>query len=799
MLATLGLLLAGALAFSAHVTVHLGGAGHTSLWDHWLYDSVVGLSSLLCLWRARRGPDRLAWAAIGAAIALDWLGDLYWNNFLAASAHPPYPSWADAGWLAYYPPMYAGIMLLLRRRVPRLRASVWLDGLVGALALGSVSATVVFAPLLAAIHASDAALITNLAYPTLDMLLLAFVGCGFVMLGARAGRAWVLLGAGLALSCVADSAYVVEVAKGTYHAGGWLDAGWPLSMALLALAAWTQPPSSAGGREQASNSGLRLLTGLFALLVFGVLVVQGLWRVSIVAHSLATLAIAMLFARLALAEREHSQLLRIAEEAHTDDLTGLANRRSIYDAIETALGRGRRLALLMLDLDRFVELSDTLGRDTGEQLVRQVATRLRHAAPGGCQLARIGDDEFVAVLDLGGEHGDPAALAHDQAGAVAVARALRDALDEPFPLDGLLVTVRASVGVACVGEHASTREALLRCADVAMCRARAQHTGVETYSDDADHRNFDGLLFLSELRRALAGSPLASGALTGNELTGNELTGNELAGGELVLHYQPKVNIADGRLAGVEALVRWQHPRLGLLGAERLVPVAEREGLMRLLTLRVLELALAQQRSWREAGEVVPIAVNLSPSNLIDTRLPIDIASLLGRYRTPPNQLELEITEETVTRDPKRALDVIARIGELGVEFSLDDFGIGFSSLVQLRRLPVRTLKIDRSFIMNMSNDPQDANIVRSTVQLGHSLHLRVVAEGVESAANVAELARCGCDIAQGFYFSRPLPAEQFIAWLHTRSALKHPVDAQQPRSAGAQRLQRAGTQQHSH
>lgn len=750
-LGALGLLCVGALAFTAHVAVGVGGVGRTGVWDEWVYDGVIGVSALLCLARARVGEDRLAWASIGAAIALYWLGELYWAGFLAGRAHPPYPSWADAFWLAYYGPMYVGIVLLLRARVPRLSGTVWLEGLVGALALGSVSATVVFAPLLAAKHVGAAAVVVNLAYPTLDLLLVAFVASGFMILGRRAGRDWALLAIGLTLSCGADSVYVVEMAKGTYQPGGWLDAAWPLSMSLVALAAWVRPPA-VRPCEDAGRGRLRVLTALFAVLVFGVLAVQGIWRVSLAAHALATLAVLMLFARVAFAEREHGRLLRIAREARTDDLTGLANRRSLYDAVDSALAGGRAVALVMLDLDRFVELSDTLGREASEELVRQVAGRLRHAAPGGCLLGRIGDDEFAAVLHAAGEPTEDVGSTDGQAAALAAARALYESFDEPFALDGLLVTVKASVGVAFAGGPAGTRETLLRCADVAMCRARARHTGVETYGE-VDHRSFDGLLLASELRRALAGS-------------------------ELVLHYQPKVAIADRRLVGVEALVRWQHPRLGLLGPERFVPLVEREGLMRALTLRVLELALAQQRRWRDAGEVIPVAVNLSPSSLIDTRLPSDIAALLARHRTPPEQLELEITEETVMRDPKRALDVIARIGELGVEFSLDDFGVGYSSLAQLRRLPVRTLKIDRSFIMNMGEDEQDANIVRSTVQLAHSLHLRVVAEGVESAADVAELARCGCDIAQGFHFSRPLPADALAAWLRSNARVALPLRA---------------------
>jgi diguanylate cyclase len=279
-----------------------------------------------------------------------------------------------------------------------------------------------------------------------------------------------------------------------------------------------------------------------------------------------------------------------------------------------------------------------------------------------------------------------------------------------------------------------------------MYRAKSRRTGVESYVADSDEHSRDYLALVSDLRLAVGTD-------------------------QLFLHYQPKRSIKDGSFAGVEALVRWQHPRLGLLAPDEFVPLAEREGLMRALTLYVLDRALSQQREWSLAGEVVPMAVNLSPANLLDTRLPEEIDALIKRHGTAPAQLELEITEETLMQDPARALDVIARISELGVTFSLDDFGTGYSSLAQLKQLPVRSLKIDRSFIANMTHSEEDANIVRSTIQLGHSLKLAVVAEGIETPEHLEELTGFGCDIAQGYHLSRPIPPDQITAWIHTNTA----------------------------
>jgi diguanylate cyclase (GGDEF)-like protein len=729
------LLLACTGAYAAHVSVGLGGGNDVAA-DRWFVDAIIGASSLMCLWRCRRWEDRGAWAAIGVALAIYFAGETYWNVALANAAHPPYPSWADAGYLGYYPPLYFGVMRLIRSRVPRFTASSWLDGLLGALALASVAASVVFSPLVASTHGGAAEVATNLAYPTFDVVLVALLAGGFVLMGRRAGRTWLLLGAGLLIAAAADSIYLYQVANGTYVEGGWVTATWPASTAVIALAAWTRSPSADTRDGERHDWAELLLSGCFALMILGVLVLDATNGIPPVAHVLVILAVVVLFARVVLAGRERAQLARSTVEARTDELTALANRRSLYEATDGALAEGQPVALLLLDLDRFKELNDTLGHNAGDELLQQVAARLRDALPEHGLLTRIGGDEFVVLLRG----------ADEEASALNAAHGLQWALEEPFPVEGLLIPVQASIGVALAPLHAQTRPELLRCADVAMYRAKSRRTRVESYLAEGDGHTRDLLQLVSELRQAL---------------------GHD----QLVLHYQPKLSIGSERFAGVEALVRWQHPRLGLLLPEEFLGLAEREGLMRELTLEVLDRALAQQREWREAGEEIPLAVNLSPASLLDTRLPDELAALLARHHTLPHQLELEITEDTLMRDPNRALQVIARISELGVEFSLDDFGTGYSSLAQLRRLPVRTLKIDRSFILNMADSEEDANIVRSTIQLGHSLNLSVVAEGVENPAVLAELERYGCDVAQGFHFSRAVPAAEIPGWVRAQRA----------------------------
>ncbi|HWX74834.1 MAG TPA: GGDEF domain-containing phosphodiesterase, partial [Solirubrobacteraceae bacterium] len=303
-----------------------------------------------------------------------------------------------------------------------------------------------------------------------------------------------------------------------------------------------------------------------------------------------------------------------------------------------------------------------------------------------------------------------------------------------------------SIGIGLAPDHASTRSEMLRCADVAMYRAKSKGTMIESYIAERDVHSRDYLALVSDLRRAVGGDGL-------------------------VLHYQPKRSLQGGEFAGVEALVRWQHPVLGLLAPSEFIPIAEREGMMRDLTIEVLDRALAQQRLWREGGDRVPVAVNLSAASLLDTRLADDVQALVERHQTNPADLELEITEDTLMQDPNRALAVIARVSEMGVTFSLDDFGTGYSCLAQLKRLPVRSLKIDRSFVMNMTNSAEDASIVRSAIQLGHSLNLRVVAEGIESPEHLKQLEDFGCDVAQGFHLGRPVPPEDIPGWLHALRA----------------------------
>ena len=436
---------------------------------------------------------------------------------------------------------------------------------------------------------------------------------------------------------------------------------------------------------------------------------------------------------------ERKQLERaLTRQAFTDQLTGLPNRALLRDRAQQALrlaGRqGLTAALLLLDLDRFKEVNDTLGHHHGDLLLQQVAERLHGSLRGSDTVARLGGDEFAVLL--------PQIASVEE--ATAVADKLSAAIEAPFTLDGLTLDVDASIGVAVYPDHASDANELLQRADVAMYAAKATHAGYTVYDPYMDQHNPRRLSLLGQLRRALAA-------------------------GELVVHYQPKADVRSGRILGVEALVRWQHPEHGLLGPGEFVPLAETTGLIRPLTAHVLDAALRQCRAWRDAGRALSVAVNLSTRCLLDLTLPDQITALLEDTAVAPERLVLEITESSIMTDPTRALEILNRLHALGVQLAIDDFGTGYSSMAYLKSLPVDELKVDRSFVQHLRHNLSDAVIVRSTVDLGHNLGLRVVAEGVEDQATWQELATLGCDSVQGYYLARPMPAAELAAWLATQ------------------------------
>ena len=415
--------------------------------------------------------------------------------------------------------------------------------------------------------------------------------------------------------------------------------------------------------------------------------------------------------------------------AHYDSLTGLPNRTLFTEEVARAARRAKRqggaVAVLLIDLERFSSINNTLGASSGDEVLREVARRLGNGF-GEALTARVGGDEYALLCPNAA--GVPDAL--------AIASAVQSSLEEPVLLDEVALDIEASIGVAVLGEHADDAAVLLQRADLALAHARSHGSRLEIYSPEFERSDASALKLLGQVRGGLAR-------------------------GEFILHYQPKVNLRDRRFTGVEALVRWKHPEHGLLAPVRFVPLIEQTALVGPLTLNVIEQALEQTALWRRRGIELVMSVNLSARNLLDPDLPDRIAGLLLAQGVPADQLVVEVTESSTMADPARGIRVLNALREVGIGVSIDDFGTGNASIEYLAALPASELKIDRSFVTDILEDQRAQAIVRSTIDLARNLGLSVVAEGIETEPAMECLSALGCGTGQGYLFSRPLPADE--------------------------------------
>lgn len=424
-----------------------------------------------------------------------------------------------------------------------------------------------------------------------------------------------------------------------------------------------------------------------------------------------------------------------------DALTGLPNRALLHDrftkALQAGLANNNVIGLLLIDLDRFKEVNDNLGHHYGDELLIKIGLRLAAAVRDGDTVARLGGDEFGVLLPV----------IQDLAEANAIAHRLQEKLSGAFEIYGVDLDVEASIGVAISSMHGDDSSTLMQHADIAMYEAKARGCGVLAYDSQTDQRTPERLALLSELRLGIERR-------------------------ELFLEYQPKVSLTTGQATSVEALLRWNHPVRGRVPPANFIPYAEHTGIISALTFCVMEMALMQARKWLDAGMKMPVAVNISARNLSDAKLVSQVAELLKRYQLAPSMLILEVTESAIMVDSRIAHAVLTQLHQLGVQISIDDFGAGYTSLAQLKNLPIGELKIDKVFILGMQNDEADALIVRSVINLGHNLGMTVVAEGVETADVVEALADCRCDIVQGYHLCRPISADAFSAWYEERAQI---------------------------
>jgi diguanylate cyclase (GGDEF)-like protein len=441
-----------------------------------------------------------------------------------------------------------------------------------------------------------------------------------------------------------------------------------------------------------------------------------------------------------------SRETRIMDLAYRDTLTGLPNRAKFNDRLEAALtaaaGAGKPVGVLLMDLDNFKYVNDTLGHSIGDLLLREVASRLRAVVTADSAIvARLGGDEFAVLL--------PDANAGD---ARHVARSILIALEVPMNFEGHAVDVRASIGVAAFPDHGLERSTLMRRADVAMYAAKRNNVGSLIWHERYEQHSHERLSLISDLRKAIDND-------------------------ELLLMYQPKVSLARSGEQYVEALVRWQHPGRGMVPPMEFIPFAEQTGSIRAVTHWVVAHAVAQCAEWRRSGMPINVSINISARDLMDAELPVRFASLLEQHDCRAQWIALEITESAIFDDAGHAIENLQLLHSLGCRLAIDDYGTGYSSLAYLRRLPLNELKIDKSFVQRMARDASDAVIVRSTIDLAHNIGLKVVAEGVEDEATVERLRAMGCDMAQGYFLSKPLTGNDVAAWMRSSPWQRLPAE----------------------
>ncbi len=723
----------GWLAFVASVLWRPERGQYNPWLDVGLYDVPFAFAAIAC-WRADAlgvpgAPGRRSWRILSGGLVLFICGNVYGS--IVVGDRDIYPSPADGMWLSFYVLLYVAIIGMVRSRVARFSPSSWLDGGVAGLGIAALVVAFALGPTLEITGGKLSVVATNLAYPVAELVLILILVTSVVATRASDMSFW-LLGAGIAIFGVSDVLYMFLEASGAYAEGGLLDVGWPLGAVLMGHAAC----SANGARRQTKDIEQRFtIPTVFAATSVGLLLWGQGRDLAMVAIVLATGALIVAAMRAMLTVSEVRALAASRVEARTDELTGLANRRSLLELLDvSADAPDTTVGLLMIDLDRFKEVNDSLGHAAGDKLLRLVGERLRDAVSPDVFIARLGGDEFALVVGN---------LSTGE--AVAMGKRIRTTLADPFDLQGMPIIADASIGVACSSEQGTTAATILARADIAMYRAKRDRTGVEAYCPAADTMSPDHFELLADLRAAFAGR-------------------------QFVLHYQPQLDLRSGEVVGVEALVRWNHPRRGLVPPDAFLPMLEQTNQMSALTAVVLRQSLTDAAELGRAGVPIRMSVNISASDLIHEQLADKIARQLDRVGLRPEMLTIEVTEDTVMIDRVRSLRTLHQIRASGVNISVDDYGTGRASLSYIRDLPITELKLDRSFLEGIPVDTHNAAIVRSTIELAHALDLPLVAEGVEDQAALDWLAHLGCDLGQGYHISRPMPLTQLRSWLLARA-----------------------------
>jgi diguanylate cyclase len=733
------------------LVVHRPPSGYNTLWDGWIQNIAGALPIIPLVLRARRSSElRSAWLAMAGGVLLYTLADLVYTYHDQNLSPIPAPAPSDAFFLSCNVAFIVGFAILTQSSFGRVHASVRLDGAITGLAIAAVAGVVWFEPVL---HVSGRPFqaAVDLAYPVCALVLIVLLVAGLAPHRYRPNWTTVLLMIGVAWSVAGSVIFLNRSAAGTYVAGTLLGETWLMSFFFIGLAASVGDRRRSRGTRASvgSPAGIAVVPVVFGVVSLAILTTSIYRHDSSVVRILAIAALGLVICRMAMTLREVRHSTANYQDARTDYLTGLPNRRAFLERLEStfssAPGTAGLTGVLLVDLDGFKEVNDALGHTAGDDLLCVVAKRFEHRLGDRGVLARLGGDEFACACPVTGE-GD----------LVAIARELAEVLADPCVLDGVGVRVGASIGVALSQPGTKANGELLRCADVAMYDAKRTQSGVSAYRPAVDPHSRERLALIDALRDAIGSRAF-------------------------VLYYQPTLDMHTGAISGVEALVRWQHPTLGLLFPDSFIPLAEQNGLMPQLTRAVLEMAVAQAARLDRAGHRIGMSVNISRYDLVDEDLAAYVDGVLALHGFPPNRLTLEVTESALGGDPERAERCVLQLRARGLRVSIDDFGVGYSSMSQLLGLAIDELKIDKSFTLGLTTDPRAEAIVRSTIELAHTLSLTLVAEGIESEDVLRSLQSLGADIGQGYLIAHPLTSEELDEYLAQPSRVRRLLLPDQP------------------
>ena len=714
------------------ISVIARGGQYSEAIDGWAVAGVELLTCAMCILCGFLRPSvRPIAFCLGAALTCWALGDMILAAESIGGRTPSLPSFADLFYLSFYPLAYVAVFLFVKGQLKEVSGLGWLDGAIGALGAAALCGSLAFHKLVTEAGTSTLGTATNLAYPVGDLLLLGLVvGTSALVAGSRRSF-WLLMATGLAVVAVGDTINLFSNSLGASKPGSIMNAvAWPTATLLMSLAPW-QRAKPLDITLPKREPGLAL-PAMAAVCALGIVCWGSLHQVARVGLALAIITLVVTGVRMAASVRA---LRTISAQRHqlslTDDLTGLRNRRYLsslledyYAVSDSFTSTDRDMAFLFVDLNRFKEVNDSFGHPAGDELLRQLGPRFRGCLRANDVLVRLGGDEFALVL-----------VGADSAYAADVAQRLNSSLEQPFLFQSVKLRIGASIGIAMASKARDATE-LLWCADVAMFQAKQSGLSYTMYEDDRDWS--DRLQLVEELRSAIESN-------------------------QLVLYYQPQMDFHTGAVRSVEALLRWIHPELGVIPPMQFIPLAEEAGLMQQVTEFVLDRALGQAAAWDSTGRHLAVSVNISAGDLLREGFADTVRELIARHDVPPDRLVLEITETSVIDNLVGTCRVVEELKKTGIVISLDDFGAGATSLAHLSNLGVGELKLDRSFITALSGPERRRvrELIHATIELGHAMGLRVVAEGIEDKATLDLVAELGCDVAQGYYISMPKPAEE--------------------------------------